>query len=142
MRLQRNPAALLILCLLSWPVLAQTSLKLPHSDDDYRALIGGASHGSCEHCGVVQGIRTQTHTGPRVSSPAPVIAPSLVSTPLLGTGSAVEDARHRNDPVVVYVITVRYDDGSFAFVEQHDEPLVRKGDRVQVVEGRVEPRTE
>jgi hypothetical protein len=35
---------------------------------------------------------------------------------------------------------VRYEDGTYAFIEQHDEPVVSKGDRVRVVEGRVELR--
>jgi len=131
---------LLLLSVINCPSMAQTPLKLPSSDDDFRALAGASQLGPCERCGVVQGIRTQAHAGPKMTNPAPVIAPSLVSTPLIGTGSTVEDARHRNDPVVVYVITVRYDDGTFAFIEQHDEPVVHKGDRVQVVEGRVELR--
>ena len=133
---------LLLLSVINCPSMAQTHLKLPSSDDDFRVLAGASQHGPCERCGVVQGIRTQTHAGPTVMNSVPVIAPSLVSTPLIGTGNAVEEARHRNDPVVVYVITVRYDDGSFAFIEQHDEPVLHKGDRVQVVEGRVERRSD
>jgi hypothetical protein len=45
-------------------------------------------------------------------------------------------------PITTYVITVRYEDGSFAFIEQSDQPVVSKGDRVRVVEGRVEPRND
>ena len=122
--------------------LAQSHLKLPSSQDDYRELIEEERSGPCERCGVVTAIRSQTHEGPRPRSPAPAIAPSLVTTPIVGTGSTVEDARQRDAPVQIYVITVRYEDGTFAFIEQHDEPSVRKGDRVQVVEGRVELRND
>lgn len=122
--------------------LAQSPLKLPSGDDDYRELLTEERSGPCELCGVVQGIRTRTQQSTRPKNPAPVIAPSLVSTPLLGTGSAVKDARERDAPVQIYVITVRYEDGSFAFIEQYDEPSVRKGDRVQVVEGRIEMRND
>jgi len=34
---------------------------------------------------------------------------------------------------------VRYDNGAYAAIEQEVEPQVRKGDRVRVNEGRVEP---
>ena len=39
-------------------------------------------------------------------------------------------------------MTVRYDDGSYAFFEQDDEPNFAKGDRVDVIDGRVERRAE
>ena len=122
--------------------LAQSHLKLPSSQDDYRELIEEERSGPCERCGVVTAIRSQTHEGPRPRSPAPAIAPSLVTAPIIGTGSAVEDARHANAPVTTYVVTVRYEDGTYAFIEQYDEPVVSKGDRVRVVEGRVEPRND
>ncbi len=73
---------------------------------------------------------------------APPIAPSLVTTPIIGTGRVVEDARSANAPMTTYVVTVRYEDGSYAFIEQYDEPAVSKGDQVRVFEGRVEPRND
>lgn len=73
---------------------------------------------------------------------APPIAPSLVTTPIIGTGSVLEDARSANAPMTTYVVTVRYEDGSYAFIEQYDEPAVSKGDQVRVFEGRVEPRND
>lgn len=135
-------AAVLWLAIAASPSLAQSPLKLPSGDEDYRELLSEQRSGPCERCGVVQGIRTRTQPGPRAKNPAPVIAPSLVTTPIAGTGSTVEDARQRDAPVQIYVITVRYEDGTFAFIEQHDEPSVLKGDRVQVVEGRVELRND
>ena len=65
---------------------------------------------------------------------------SLTTTPIIGSGSSVRDARKAGAPLVSYVLTVRYDDGSYAFFEQADEPVLRKGDRVQVIDGRVELR--
>jgi hypothetical protein len=64
----------------------------------------------------------------------------LTTTPIIGSGSSVQDARKAGTPRVSYVITVRYEDGSFAFIDQADEPVLRKGDRVQVIDGRVELR--
>jgi hypothetical protein len=60
--------------------------------------------------------------------------------PCIGTGSAVADAREANAPVTTYIISVRYEDGSFTFVEQDDPPVIVKGDRVRVFDGRVELR--
>jgi len=122
--------------------LAQTHLKLPSGDDDYRELLEEQRSGPCETCGVVTAIRTRTHEGARRRNPAPALAPSLVSTPIIGTGNVVEEARNVNAPVTTYVVTVRHEDGSFAFIEQYDEPAVRKGDRVRVFEGRVELRND
>lgn len=122
--------------------LAQSPLKLPSGDDDYRQLIDEQRGGACEHCGVVTAIRSQQHEGPRRPNPAPPTAPGLTTAPLIGTGTAVQDARQATAPITTYVITVRYEDGSFAFIEQSDQPMVSKGDRVRVVEGRVEPRND
>ncbi|MQM32605.1 MAG: hypothetical protein CRU78_19770 [Candidatus Accumulibacter phosphatis] len=66
----------------------------------------------------------------------------MVTTPVLASGTTVKDARQAAAPVLIYVLTVRYEDGSFAFLEQSDEPTVHKGDRVRVVEGRVELRND
>ncbi|HRQ95764.1 MAG TPA: hypothetical protein PK440_12315 [Candidatus Accumulibacter phosphatis] len=87
-------------------------------------------------------IRQQTHEGPRQRPSAPALAPSLVTAPIIGTGTVVEDARQVNAPLLSYAVTVRYEDGTYAFIEQHDEPTVRKGDRVRVVDGRVELRND
>ncbi|MEF8699162.1 MAG: hypothetical protein V5B33_07500 [Candidatus Accumulibacter sp. UW20] len=119
---------------------AQVDLKLPSSDDDYRQLLDEQRSGPCDRCGVVTAIRTQTHAGPRPPSRAPAVAPGLTTAPLIGTGSAVADAREANAPVTTYIISVRYEDGSFTFVEQDDPPVIVKGDRVRIFDGRVELR--
>ena len=40
------------------------------------------------------------------------------------------------------LVCFKYDDGTYAFFEQDDEPSVRKGDKVEVVDGRIERRAE
>jgi hypothetical protein len=40
----------------------------------------------------------------------------MLTTPVLASGSTVKDARQAAAPVLVYVLTVRYEDGSFAFL--------------------------
>ncbi len=127
--------------------LAQSSLQLPSGEEDYRVLLEEQRSGPCERCGVVTGIRTQNHEPARSRNPAAVsqdemsgMGGSLTTTPIIGSGSSVRDARKAGAPLVSYVITVRYDDGSYAFIEQADEPVPRKGDRVQVIDGRVELR--
>ena len=142
MQRKRIVAAIGLSVALSPWSLAESQLKLPSGQDDYRELIEEKRGGPCERCGVVTGIRTQTHAGPRPRNTAPPIAPSLVTTPIIGTGRVVEDARSANAPMTTYVVTVRYEDGSYAFIEQYDEPAVSKGDQVRVFEGRVEPRND
>ena len=39
-------------------------------------------------------------------------------------------------------MTVRYDDGTYAFFEQDDEPAVQKGDKIEVIDGRIERRAD
>jgi hypothetical protein len=84
------------------PGLAQSDLKLPSSDEDYRELLDEQRSGPCDRCGVVTAIRTQTHAGPRPRSRAPAVAPGLTTAPIIGTGSAVADARQANAPVTTY----------------------------------------
>lgn len=131
--------------------LAQSNmqLQLPDSVDDYRELKRAQRGGPCERCGVVFGVRSETHQGPGRRDPAQAVGRNmhspdghLVTTPVLGSGTTVTDARKAEAPGLVYIVTVRYDDGSFAFLEQSDEPVLHKGDRVRVVEGRAELRND
>ena len=43
-------------------------------------------------------------------------------------------------PTTYYKISVRYDDGTYAFFEQDDEPNFKKGDKIETFEGRLELR--
>lgn len=124
-------------------------LKLPSGEEVYRELQEDQRSGPCERCGVVFRIRSERRQGQGRRDPADAarrdvgsIDSHMVTAPMIGTGSTVKDSRKAAAPVLIYVITVRYEGGSFAFFEQHDEPAVRKGDRVRVVEGRVELRND
>ena len=140
--------AVLWLTMLSQPLLAQSPLQLPSAPDDFRELLDDQRSGPCGQCGVVTAIRTQSREGQAPRNPGPTrrdtggLGGNLTTTPIFGTGSTVQDARQAGAPVISYVITVRYDDGSFAFFDQDDEPVVRKGDRVRVVADRVELRND
>ena len=61
---------------------------------------------------------------------------------IAGTGSASKAARKAaKAPMPArWLVTVRYDDGSYAAFEQDDQPVVQRGERIQVVSGRVEQR--
>ena len=132
---------------LAWPLLApaQSKLILPQNQDDIRRLSEAAPAGPCVKCGVVTDLRSATRERSRNQSPEapPVsgIGNNVATTPIIGK-KAVKDARNANQPVTFYKLTVRYDDGTYAFFEQDDEPNFGKGDRVDVIDGRVERRAD
>lgn len=61
---------------------------------------------------------------------------------IAGTGSSSRAARKaaKAPEPLRWLVTVRYDDGSYAAFEQDDQPVVQRGERVQVISGRVEQR--
>ena len=135
-----------LLCLLAAPLFAHAELKLPQSQDDFRQLASPAGNGPCTgQCGVVSDVRSasrQPGSTPSTASASSVsgIGSNVATTPIIGSGSSVKDARKAGKPATYYKVTVRYDNGSYAVFEQDNEPTVSKGDPVEVVEGRVEPR--
>lgn len=145
----------LVVTLLAWLVssaAAQSKLVLPQSADDVRKYMA-APDARCPGCGVVNNVR-------RLPAPGAGGAPSqeaeamtqttgdpgpgrdIQTVTILGTGSESRAARaKRAQPATgLWRITVRYDDGSYATFDQEDRPAMRKGDRIQVVAGRVERR--
>ena len=64
--------------------------------------------------------------------------PVLQGAPIIGTGTTVQDGR-KSPKQTNWKVTVRYDNGQYATFDQSDEPSVRKGDKVRVAEGRVQP---
>ena len=125
---------------------AQSKLILPQSQDDIRRLTEPApAAGPCVKCGVVTDLRSATREPSRSRAPeappASGIGNNVATTPIIGK-KAVKAARDANSPVSFYKLTVRYDDGSYAFFEQDDEPNFGKGDRVDVIDGRVVRRAE
>lgn len=124
---------------------AQSQLILPRNQDDIRRLTESAPTGPCVKCGVVTDVRSATREQSRSRTPEapPVsgIGNNVATTPIIGK-KAVKAARNADQPITFYKLTVRYDDGTYAFFEQDDEPNFGKGDRVDVIDGRVERRAE
>ena len=139
----------ILACLaIAWPLLshAQSKLILPQNQDDIRRLTERADAGPCVNkCGVVTDARSATRQRSQGRAPEapPVsgIGNNVATTPIIGK-KAVKEARNADQPVTFYKLTVRYDDGTYAFFEQDDEPNFAKGDRVDVIDGRVERRAE
>ena len=136
------------------PVVAaeehETTLKLPQSADDMRKYMA-PSDARCPGCGVVSNIRQgeQEDLGGRSPDAGVEIrtgesgpGDEIQTVTLAGTGSASRAARQQaaKPPAKPWRVTVRYDDGSYASFDQDDRPRVSRGQRVQVVSGRVEPR--
>ena len=135
-----------LLCLaLALPLLtlAQSKLILPQNQDDIRRLTERAD-AACVKCGVVTDVRSASRQPSQnratAAPPASGIANDVATTPIIGSGSAVKDARQAKKPITFYKLTVRYDDGTYAFFEQDEQPTIRKGDPVEIIDGRVELR--
>jgi len=120
---------------------AQSKLILPQNQDDIRRLTERADAGPCVKCGVVANVRSESRqpTSGRTAAAPPVsgIGNNVATSPIIGSGSAVKDARNATRPTTFYKMTIRYDDGTYAFFEQDDKPDVHKGDTVEVIDGRV-----
>jgi hypothetical protein len=146
---KNNPtilASLMFALLLPAMACAQGKLILPSSQDDISKLMERADTGPCEKCGVITDIHSERRQVRNRDTMQPVpasgISSGITTTPIVGSGTAVKDARNANKPDTFYKMTVRYDDGTYAFFEQDDQPAVRKGDKVEVIDGRVELRNE
>lgn len=142
-----------LLLALAFPPLSlaqsKLQLQLPSAEESYREIQQEQRNAPCERCGVVYRTRTEKRAGPGRRDPASAARQSpgspdghMATAPIIGSGSSVKDARKAAAPVLMHIVTVRYDDGSFASFEQIDEPAVREGDRVRVVDGRVELRND
>ena len=144
MRLRHPLPAILLLALYATPGLS-TELKLPQGPDDYRALVAPENAGPCERCGVVTDVRSASRQAN--GSPSPTAMPSagvgnnVATTPIVGSGNTVKNARKAAKPVTYYKLSVRFTDGTFAFFEQDEQPEVVKGDRVEIIDGRVVKRS-
>lgn len=128
-------------------VQAQTALKLPQSSRDYLELLKSESD-ECPGCGVVTSVR-EVAGGP---VPAPGTPPSglpstgtgigtegMPSTPLLSRETREYHETVRQGRPAYWVVTVRFFDGGYGEYWQFEKPAVQRGDRVRLVEDRVEP---
>lgn len=134
---QKTLAFLWLAFALPVPAMAQSDLILPQNLNDIRQLSKQADAGPCDQCGVVTNINSkQRELRQRQKTPAPG-SPVMATSPIIGSGDVVRESRTPVTRSTGYVVTVRFDDGAYAFIEQDDEPTVRRRDRVQVIEGRV-----
>jgi hypothetical protein len=144
---------LLLLSLSLAPLLsaAEKPLTIPQSPEEMRKYMNDPGDARCPGCGVVANVRQMASRGGlgnadeeaqqlRTGDPGP--GEDIGTTTIIGTGSQSRDARKQAAKPATgpWLVTVRYDDGSYAAFEQSRRPSVRKGDRVQVVSGRVERR--
>ena len=122
-------------------VNAQTNLKIPHNSDEIREFVAEPAGQPCTTCGIVVSVRTETApAGGGKTSLNLASNPTLTGGPggQLATVPIGPKREGAAGPEMITVITVRYDSGSYARVEQHDETPLKKGDRVRVTDGRVE----
>ena len=140
MPLRHARCAGLLLALCSTVALS-SELKLPQGPDDFRTLAAPQNAGPCERCGVVTDVRSASRQPTGKPSPASMpsagIGNNVATTPIVGSGSTVKDARQATKPLTYYKLSVRFADGTFGFFEQDEQPAVVKGDAVEIVEGRV-----
>ncbi|MCP5268807.1 MAG: hypothetical protein H6943_07190 [Zoogloeaceae bacterium] len=124
-------------------------LKIPQNADDVRKYLKNGDS-RCPGCGVVTNIRQLAPKGGvssgTLSGEARVdesgIGGDVQPVTIAGTGSSSRAARKaaKAPEPLRWLVTVRYDDGSYAAFEQDDQPVVQRGERVQVISGRVEQR--
>ncbi len=116
--------------------------------------------GKCENCGIVRSIRAvERERKPSREVPAYMTSEQYLNTrryseprvgPVFGltfgpgqetksfVGAAGNEAMRQRMLEIVYEIVVLYDDGRFGLLEQADRGVLRVGDRVRVVDDRVE----
>lgn len=142
-----------IFCVVQPVVAAEghgTTLQLPQSADDMRKYMASGD-ARCPGCGVVSNIRQvepedlggrSPDAGVEIRTGESGPSEEIQTVTLAGTGSASRAARQQaaTPPAKPWRVTVRYDDGSYASFDQDDRPHLSRGQRVQVVSGRVEPR--
>jgi hypothetical protein len=127
---------------------AQTSLKLPQSSREYLELLRGSESDECPGCGVVTSVREVGGGAPAAPATPPAGMPSTgtgiggegaPSSPLFARETREYHESVRRPAAAYYVVTVRFFDGGYGEYSQIDKPAVQRGDRVRLVQDRVEP---
>ena len=129
--------------LLAIPAMAQTSLKIPRNTSEMQEIMR-QSEGHCSSCGVVTSV-ARVEAGGRKDplevedslSGDPGPGTDIQTSPVFG---ASKPYSAKNSELGRWHIIVRYDDGTYGSFDQVDQPLVARGDRVQVKADRVELR--
>jgi len=100
----------------------------------------------CEECGVVRSIRKVESAQPLDSADRGASAGLVATIPLQGgrpqVGSSSELRKELKPPTVTWEIVVRLDNGNFRIVLQEDRGALREEDKVRIVEGKVELRSD
>ena len=127
-----------LLTALCVPAAAQTTLVLPQNIDELQAMTAPDGKITCTHCGVLVNVAQQQRDAGAKRQNKPVEG-GLETTTVLASNTTRKALRQARQPQMetYYRLTVRLDDGSFAFYEQDDTPTLEKGDRVEIVAGRV-----
>jgi hypothetical protein len=110
---------------------AETELVLPSSATEMEAVLGDED--PCEGCGVVTDVRQQAiTTGEKpdmtenhVDNVSTIEITRDADGDIEGSGTDVQGG--------TWLITVRYDDGSYGNHVQSSQPSLQRGDRVQLV---------
>ena len=152
MVLQMNRSVFFILALALAPMLhaEDKPLSIPQTPEEMRKYMN-AGDARCPGCGMVTNIRQTAGRGAlgnadeeaqqlRKGDPGP--GEDVGTVTIIGSGAQSRDARKQaaTPAASTWLVTIRYDDGSYAAFAQEGKPAVRKGDRVQVVSGRIERR--
>lgn len=152
MVLQMNRSVFSILALALAPMLhaEDKPLSIPQTPEEMRKYMN-AGDARCPGCGMVTNIRQTAGRGAlgnadeeaqqlRKGDPGP--GEDVGTVTIIGSGAQSRDARKQaaTPAASTWLVTIRYDDGSYAAFAQEGKPAVRKGDRVQVVSGRIERR--
>jgi hypothetical protein len=122
---------------------AQSNLKIPQNAAELQELLKEPEGKPCTTCGIVASVRTKSKPSSKEkNAPSPATNPGFdtgpggdMATMPIGKQGAAKPPK----PDITYLVTVRYENGSYGFIEQSDEPTLKKGDRVRVTDGRVEP---
>ena len=134
---------------------------LPDTQSAPRAAPAGTLKDTCIHCGVVRSIRTlERERGAQRDVPSYMTSSQYLDTrrysqpyvgPVVGmtfgpgestksfVGAAGSPSMRQRILDITYEVTVRYDDGRYGLIEQSDVDRLRVGERVQVIDNRVEP---
>ena len=149
--MKRQILVLLAVGFIQWAFAAEQKLDIPQSPAEMKQFMD-AGNSRCSGCAVVTSVRSIKPEGSsgqnaaqeanrpmRGDSPVEETRPVTIA----GTGPQTNKELRQSQfkpPAPAWRIAVRYDDGTYATFDQAEKPALRKGDRVRVVNGRVEPR--
>jgi hypothetical protein len=128
------------------PVAAQSTLHLPSSPAEYRDLAREAvADEPCERCGVVVSVREEIagpppgrRAGAAVPQTGGALGPDVANAAERIAAVQSRRAELQHPRAAGYLVTVRYDDGSYGRVALEDKPALRRGDRVRHVRNTLE----